>query len=210
MIRLSLLASVIMLGSHLLFAQDHTLTAKFSAMSPHLNQPFKARVVDVATGNQVGEQVVAKITSTEFTLNFGKILVMGKNYNLDFYADVDNNGYTFPGDHAWRTVISNVQTDIAATFSHNGNFVDIKYPAVTALKTVTLSDSHQLWISQGLLHWYAPAGSTLRIYALDGSLLSSYTLRNSDNTMLIPSSASIAVLESKDVRSTLLVSIIQN
>jgi hypothetical protein len=51
----------------------------------------------------------------------------GMGYYLDFYADMNENGYydVPPADHAWRIEIPTVAADTFIHFEHNTNFSDI-------------------------------------------------------------------------------------
>ncbi|MFH1069711.1 MAG: FlgD immunoglobulin-like domain containing protein, partial [Candidatus Glassbacteria bacterium] len=59
------------------------------------------------------------------------VLQVGRSYDIDFYADFNKNGtYNAPPvDHAWRLMVSAVDTSQTLEFIHNTSFTDIMYPA---------------------------------------------------------------------------------
>jgi len=106
----------------------YLLTLDLTGMTPHLGQLFEARVVDLADGMEVGRTRVDAISTADFSVSIAG-LEIGHNYNVDFYADFNDNGlYDSPStDHAWRLSLDNVQGDTALTFSHNTDFTDIEW-----------------------------------------------------------------------------------
>ncbi len=58
------------------------------------------------------------------------VIFAGRNYNVDFYADLNKNGIydAPPADHAWRMMLAGVTGNEALTFTHNVNFTDIMFP----------------------------------------------------------------------------------
>lgn len=112
-------------------AQDYPITVNFQGMTPHIGQMFKIRLVETPSGVQRAETTLVSLTAPDFQINFtGE---SGKNYNLDYYADVDGTrSYTAPPkDHAWRrSVVAPHHGGVVVTAAHDVNFTDIKYPDV--------------------------------------------------------------------------------
>ena len=104
-----------------------TLTVNFSGMNPHIGQQLMLRVYDKNDMKEVGR---TSITVSEiFTITLD-VLLAGHNYNIDFFADHNGNGYyDSPNiDHAWRIELNDAQGSDIVDFSHNTNFIDIEWP----------------------------------------------------------------------------------
>jgi hypothetical protein len=114
---------------------------------PHAGQRIEGRVVDVATGDEVGR--VEVVGASDVTLSFGNVLMMGASYRIDFYADLDgDDSYTPPvgepatsfPDHQWSIDGANaadgaagldgVSGDVSITMGHNADWVDIDWPGM--------------------------------------------------------------------------------
>lgn len=113
-----------------------TLTINFSGMTPHVGQTLYLRVIDNLNSKEVGR------TSTTVTENFAldlNVLIQGRSYTIDFFADHDGNGlYDIPPtDHAWRMELNDAQGNDVVNFAHNTNFTDIEW---TYLLTVNFID----------------------------------------------------------------------
>lgn len=106
---------------------QNTVTIDFTGMDPHVGQSLFFRVVDVSDGSEVGRTSVV-IASADFSLAVAGI-VPGSSYNLDFYADFNDNGkYDAPStDHAWRILVEDVAGDVTVDFAHNTTFTDIAW-----------------------------------------------------------------------------------
>jgi hypothetical protein len=104
----------------------HSLSMNFLEMSPHLNQTLIIYIVDNVYRNII-EDTSVTILSDSFEIQFGDILVDGRGYNVDFYADFNENGeYDVPPvDHAWRRTIDPAASDTIITFVHDTIFTDI-------------------------------------------------------------------------------------
>lgn len=108
-------------------AQD-TLTVNFLSMTPHLGQNLYLRVVDTLDKMEVARTTMM-VDSADFTVKVGG-LMPGQSYNVDFWADHNNNGQYDPPatDHAWRIALDSVMGDTTITFTHNTVFTDIEWP----------------------------------------------------------------------------------
>ncbi|MDA0748931.1 MAG: hypothetical protein O2954_20625, partial [bacterium] len=106
------------------------LTLKLTGMTPHVGQLLVVRVVDRATGQEVGRKRIESVVGPGFDVVVEGLKV-GGSYDVDFYADLNKNGKydAPPADHAWRMPANNVQADVTLNFAHNTNFTDIKFPA---------------------------------------------------------------------------------
>jgi hypothetical protein len=105
------------------------LTMNFQQFDPHINQRLELRVVDKADSAEVGRIVVPSIPASDFSLAL-YTLVEGHSYNIDFFADLNDNGVYDPppADHAWRLTLDNATQDTILTFTYNTNFTDILWP----------------------------------------------------------------------------------
>ena len=125
---------------------SYALVLDLAGFIPHTGQKIEGRVVSVADGREVAR--VEVIGAPEVSLDFGRVLVEGGSYRIDFYADLDmNNAYTpsvddvsmaWP-DHQWRLTadstdaggvdgLADASGDVLVTFGHNVNWVDIDWP----------------------------------------------------------------------------------
>ncbi len=61
---------------------------------------------------------------------------MDHDYIVDFYADHNGSGsYDAPPvDHTWRTTFNSTTGNFVENFIHNTDFVDIEWPATTAVE----------------------------------------------------------------------------
>jgi hypothetical protein len=61
------------------------------------------------------------------------------SYNIDFYADFNENGMydVPPTDHAWRIVLDDVNGDTTISFVHNTTFTDIGLESDTTVTGIT-------------------------------------------------------------------------
>ncbi|KAA3612071.1 MAG: T9SS C-terminal target domain-containing protein [Calditrichaeota bacterium] len=108
---------------------NYRLFLELRDMTPHLNKLLEARVVDKATGIEVGRKRLGAIYDNEITLIIPGIQ-LDTDYDVDFYADHNGNGRydAPPTDHAWReTYNAGDDGDNDLSFSHNTNFVDISW-----------------------------------------------------------------------------------
>ncbi len=121
-----------------LSAQDVSkpkLTLQFRGMNPHIGQKFEVRVLDKETDGEVGRQGVPAIDSADFELELFTTII-GQSYQIDFYADQNNNG-TYdppPTDSAWRLELDQAQGNDTLTFNLNTNFTDIGFPPLVDFK----------------------------------------------------------------------------
>lgn len=111
----------------------YDLTLSLSAMTPHVGQNGYFRVVDLYDGREVARSTT--VIAESFDLMFSDILREGRSYNIDFFADLNQNGmYDEPSiDHAWRISVADVSDEVSETFVHNTNFTDIEWNYAVAL-----------------------------------------------------------------------------
>ncbi len=113
------------------------LTIKFSQMDANLGQRLEIRVYDETTGFEVGFAKVPEITDPAFDVQLF-VLVGGKSYRVDFYADVNDNGQYDPPpfDDAWRLHVTDVQGDVTMPFARSTDFTDIAWPGPFSLSVL--------------------------------------------------------------------------
>ncbi|MBU1984483.1 T9SS type A sorting domain-containing protein [bacterium] len=104
-----------------------TLTVQFSNMDPHVGQMLELRIVDKSTGLEAGRAMVSSISGGSFNVAI-PTAVDGRSYWVDFFADVNRNGFYDPPptDHAWR-ISADVSGATSVSFMHNTNFTDIQW-----------------------------------------------------------------------------------
>jgi hypothetical protein len=104
-------------------------TLHVQEMHPHIGQLFELRVYNEQTFEELGMITVESLELAEYFVNIPGAEI-GENYNIDFYADFNENGIydSPPTDHAWRINIADLQGDTLSPFTHNTNFTDIMWP----------------------------------------------------------------------------------
>lgn len=106
----------------------HELKFQLNGMTPHIGQAMGFRLVDVQNGKEAGREDLSAVPGANFNVDF-PLLEPGHSYNLDFYADLNQNGRydAPPADHAWRLSLGPVDGDKTLSFSHATNFTDIQW-----------------------------------------------------------------------------------
>ncbi|HLO59563.1 MAG TPA: T9SS type A sorting domain-containing protein [Bacteroidales bacterium] len=101
----------------------------FTGFAPHVGQDLYVYVRDASNGDKLDSLAIEPVDSSDFAVVFDSVQG-GKNYNIDFWADLDSSGtYNAPPvDHAWRIELMNLMGDTVVDFAHNTDFVDI-FPA---------------------------------------------------------------------------------
>jgi len=110
--------------------KDGTVSVVFAGMTPHVGQKLELRLVNQSNLVEISRSVVNAIPAAAFIAVLTD-LTPGSSYNVDFYADHNNNGQydAPPTDHAWRVALNNVTDSTAmVNFTHNTNFTDINWP----------------------------------------------------------------------------------
>jgi len=120
----------------------YALTVNAQAMSPHVGQLFELRVVDSQTGLEAGRTRVEILPGAAFAVMVPG-LELGRSYDVDFYADLNNDGrYSgTPADHAWRQTITSTDGDVTLDFTHNTNFTDVMWEYLFQLNLLAM-DPH--------------------------------------------------------------------
>jgi hypothetical protein len=115
------------------------LKMQFSGMTPHLGQEVKVRLIDNATGKEAG-RAVRNADLAAFSLGI-PYLEDGKTYQIDFYADMNENGIydAPPADHAWRLASGTISGDKALPFIHNTTFTDIGWSYLITLHATEMT-----------------------------------------------------------------------
>ena len=114
-----------------------SLTVNFSSMNPHIDQTLYLRIFDKTDMKEVGRTSVTIAES--FSVSLDAILI-GHNYNIDFFADQNGNGYDFPtSDHSWRIELDNAQGSDVLDFAHNTNFTDIEWPNLLTINFTAMT-----------------------------------------------------------------------
>lgn len=104
--------------------EKYMLTINFTGMNPHIGQNLWLAVIDKNSGMEISR--VDTIVEENFMVHVDGI-ENGMSYNVDFYADHNQNGMydAPPTDHAWRLELEDVMGDTTLNFVHNTNFTDI-------------------------------------------------------------------------------------
>lgn len=102
------------------------LTLNFTGMNPHVGQTLYLRVIDKLNGKEVGR--TSTTISESFSLELD-VIIPGRSYRVDFFADFNSNGLYDPPstDHAWRMELDNAQGSDVLDFAHNTDFTDIDW-----------------------------------------------------------------------------------
>jgi type IX secretion system substrate protein len=113
----------------------YQMTLAATGMTPHLGQKLELRVVNTDGGSEVGGFSMPSVMVPFFFIRVPGLQV-GENYDVDFYADFNENGVydAPPTDHAWRVNFDDDDGDETVEFGHNTNFTDIMFP--TAVREI--------------------------------------------------------------------------
>jgi len=154
-----LLVYAMLLTPMLVFGQ-HKLTLNFKGMTPHIGQLMEIRIVEIDRSLEVG-RTKAVIGLDEFSVDL-YVLMPGKSYQVDFYADFSFNGSydAPPTDHAWRLTTGQVNDDTELDFTHNITFTDIDFPQPIPLTSLTGT-----WLGE----WVNPT------FSVDGTVAATFT-----------------------------------
>jgi hypothetical protein len=116
------------------------LNVHFTGMTPHIGQLLEARLIDKSTQKEVERLAIDEITGAEFDIVFSNI-EEGKSYWVDFYADLNDNGYYdgIPTDHAWRLTFNDITDGVVQNFTHNTNFSEIYWKHMYELEFNNMS-----------------------------------------------------------------------
>jgi predicted lipoprotein with Yx(FWY)xxD motif/plastocyanin len=103
-----------------------SVTLNLGGMTPHIGQEMYFALIDGETGEIIDRK--SELALESFSVSLGEIQT-GKDYNVDFFADYNNNGrYDVPpADHAWRLEIDSASGNEVLDFIHNTNFTDIMW-----------------------------------------------------------------------------------
>ena len=149
------------------------LTVHFMGMNPHVGENLHLAVIDKNSGEEL--QRVSVVAAVDFMVDvFG--IENGKSYNIDFFADHNNNGsYDAPStDHAWRLELNDVMGDTTLNFQHNTNFTDINWittsvsePENMSLKIYPNPASDRLFVE---INEISELNSQLSIFEINGKI----------------------------------------
>ncbi|MAT56068.1 MAG: hypothetical protein CMN32_16475 [Saprospirales bacterium] len=122
----------------------YLFTLEAEDMQPHVGQKFELRVVKTGDNEEVGRFSMPSIVVPHFFVRVPG-LELGDDYNIDFYADFNQNGVydAPPMDHAWRENLQDDEGDETITFHHNTSFTDIMFP--TAVREISSIESASLY-----------------------------------------------------------------
>jgi len=110
----------------------YQLTLNFTGMTPHIGQDLILYLREPESGDFIDSIKVTPVTLADFSLEFDSV-ANDTDYNLDFYADMNENGFydVPPVDHAWRIMLQDIDSDTTITFAHNTEFTDIGLEIIT-------------------------------------------------------------------------------
>ncbi|MBK9103671.1 MAG: T9SS type A sorting domain-containing protein [Saprospiraceae bacterium] len=120
----------LMAAANLLSGQ-YALTLRCSGMTTYIGSPFHIRVIETATGDEVGRKTIASIMDDTLNIQLF-VLLGGKDYQVDFYVDRNSND-TYeppPTDHAWRRMVTNVSGPATIDFVPFVDYTDIAFPDI--------------------------------------------------------------------------------
>lgn len=145
-------------GDGQLFSLDLHLTQ----MDPHLGQKVVVGVIETSVNILVSTVEIASLSIADTHIVLLNILEWGKPYQIDFFADLNQNGIydAPPADHAWRLMTGIVRDNIAIDFAHNTDFTDISGPlAIENQENL----AHQFYMEPNYPNPFNPI-TTIRFY----------------------------------------------
>jgi hypothetical protein len=101
----------------------------FTGFAPHISQLIEVRVIDIDFNRTVGVYRLDELEIVDFTATIPGIIEDGRDYQVDFYADFNDNGIydAPPTDHAWRIQGTGTSSGLTLHFDHNTNFTDVGF-----------------------------------------------------------------------------------
>ena len=102
-----------------------------TGMVPHVGQLFELRVINLNTTEVVGRYVLTAIPNATFNVTIPMVIKDLANYQIDLYADFNNNGHYDPpstsGDHAWRLTGVGTPAGLTVMFANNTTYTDVGF-----------------------------------------------------------------------------------
>ncbi len=110
-------------------AAGERMTINFTNFTQQVGQMFELHVIEAQTERTVGFYRTNSIPSSAFTVSIPQIIEDGVQYQIDFYADRnDNRQYNFPPeDQSWRIMATGTASGINLNFAHNTNFTNLDF-----------------------------------------------------------------------------------
>ncbi len=107
---------------------QYILKFQADSMGDYIGETFKIRVTETNTDFIVGAKTLTTLSDTMFSIDL-YVLLDQRDYQVDFYVDVNGNGMYDPPpvDHAWRRMISNATADTALDFVPDTMYTDIAF-----------------------------------------------------------------------------------
>ena len=107
---------------------QYILKFQADSMGDYIGETFKIRVTEVGTDYIVGAKTLSALSDTSFNIDL-YVLLDQRDYQIDFYVDVNGNGMYDPPpvDHAWRRMISNATEDTGLNFIPDTMYLDISF-----------------------------------------------------------------------------------
>ncbi len=115
------------------------LRVNFSGMNPHVGQMLELRVRNSNTGREV-ERHRRMIVQPDFSVEIPGVQP-GEDYQVDFYADFNQNGLydAPPMDHAWQESFTATGATDELSFQHNTGFSDIEWKYLFTLEALGMT-----------------------------------------------------------------------
>ena len=106
------------------------LEMRFLNFNPHIGHLLRIRVVDAASGSEMGRLNVDPVRTPNFNVTLTDVMFPGRTYFVDFYADLsmDRSYDPPPFDHTWRLTHLATAGPQTIVFPHDANWTDIQFP----------------------------------------------------------------------------------
>ena len=108
---------------------QYLIRLDFQQMEPYIGKRLVTRVVEAATGDEVGRKTIAAIPGDDFTFDL-YCLFENQSYIVYYWIDVNASGdYDAPPvDHAWQLTLTDVDQNTLLNFTPNKNYIDAGLP----------------------------------------------------------------------------------
>jgi len=170
----------------------YQLTISFVDMDPHVDQDLILYLRDPDSGDFIDSVKVIPVSTADFEVVFDSV-AKDTDYNLDFYADLNQNGVydVPPADHAWRIMLTGIMADTTIEFVHNTDFTDIGLGVPTGVGDVEDLgfSAYPNPVKDELNVRLLRSGTDLSIYNVTGALVLQRALTPSDTQVNINVSA---------------------
>ena len=115
---------------------NYQVILNMTGFSDHVGKNLIVYLRDPVSGDFVDSVLVTPLENADFEVEFDSVEI--RNYNIDFYFDMNGNGkYDVPpADHAWRIQLVNFDADTTITYISNTTYTDIGIVVIVGINII--------------------------------------------------------------------------